>query len=89
VTTLLEDVATAVAVAGVLVGVAAFLATRAMRPSLSLTLDLLLAAGLLRLVVVETWTGIVSVAAVVLVRKLAAGGIGGARAHSEHARGAA
>ena len=88
-TTLLEDVATAVAVAGVLVGVAAFVATRAMRPSLSLTLDLLLAAGLLRLVVVETWTGIVSVAAVVLVRKRAAGGLGAARAQSEHARGAA
>jgi hypothetical protein len=89
VTTLLEDVATAVAVAGVLVGVAAFVATRAMRPSLSLTLDLLLAAGLLRLVVVETWTGIVSVAAVVLVRKLAAGGLGAATAQNEHARGAA
>jgi hypothetical protein len=83
--TLLLDISVALAVAGVLAGVAAFAATGVLRPALALTLDLLLAAGLLRLIVVETWIGIASVAAVVLIRKLAAAGIGTAPAR-DHSR---
>jgi hypothetical protein len=64
-----------------LVAAALFLAlgvlgtTRSVPAALGVLLDLLLAAGLLHLLVVDSWPAIGSVALVVLVRKLAMVGI--------------
>lgn len=57
------------AVAGAVFSVA-YTVTRRLQYSLAVGLDFLLAAGLLRLASVETWTAIASAAATVAVRKL-------------------
>lgn len=61
--------------AAVLFGVLVYAATRHVREGVVVLLDLLLAAGLLRLLTIDTWTAIASVAAVVVIRKVAATGI--------------
>jgi hypothetical protein len=66
--------AAAVGTAAVLCGAGVLLVTWSVRAALPVFLDLLLAAGLLRLAVTDSWTAIGSAAAVV-VRKLAVAGI--------------
>jgi hypothetical protein len=67
------------AVVPVIVGIAiagsAWAATGSLRAGLSFLLDLLLAAGLLRLTVAASWEALATAAAVVIVRKLAGGGV--------------
>lgn len=67
---------TAAVVSGLAVGVA----TRQLRVALPVLLELLLAAGLLRLSAGGTWTGIATAAVIVAVRKVAGTGIRSARA---------
>jgi hypothetical protein len=50
-------------------------ATRSMRSALPVLLDLLLAAGLLKLAVANSWQAIGSAALVVLIRKIAVAGL--------------
>ena len=59
-----------VAAAGLLLGALTLVTTRHLRPALGILLDLLLAAGLLRLAFLGTWRAIAGAATVVLVRKL-------------------
>lgn len=66
-----------VAAAGLAMGVVAGLRTRHLRTGVALLLDLLLAAGLLRLVAADTWPAIAVAAAVVAVRRLVAVGLDG------------
>ena len=63
------------ALAGLLAGVAVFVTTGALLGAVAVLLDFLLAAGLLRLAMLDTWASIGSVALVVTVRKLAVAGI--------------
>ncbi len=67
---LLSDLSLAVGAAAVVVGAVALAATRDLRAALPLMLDLLLAAGLLRLAASSTWTAIVTAAGLVLIRKV-------------------
>ena len=62
--------------AAVLLGFAAFLATRHVTVGLAVLLDLLLAAGLLRLSAAASWQALATAAALVAVRKVANLGIG-------------
>jgi hypothetical protein len=55
------------------------LATRRVAAALPVLLDLLLAAGLLRLSATASWQAIASAAAIVVIRKLATTGITAAR----------
>jgi hypothetical protein len=59
-----------VVAAGLVLGAAAFLSTRSARAALPVLLDLLLAAGLLRLASDGSWRAIAGAAAVVVIRKL-------------------
>lgn len=59
-----------IAAAGLALGGLALATTRRLRPALGVLLDLLLAAGLLRLAFLDTWKAIASAAALVVVRKL-------------------
>lgn len=59
-----------IAAAGLLLGALALLSARRLRPALGILLDLLLAAGLLRLAFLDTWTAIAGAATLVAVRKL-------------------
>jgi len=60
------------------------LSTRRITTALPVLLDLLLAAGLLRLSATGTWQAIASAAAIVVIRKLATTGISAAqRARAE------
>ena len=59
-----------VGVAGLLLGCLVLLATGRPRPALGILLDLLLAAGLLRLSTLGTWSAIISAAALVVIRKV-------------------
>ena len=72
-------VALVIAAAAVALGVLSAVTTRSGATGLAVLLDLLLAAGLLRLAVADTWTAIGTAAAVVAVRKLAGVGIAAAR----------
>ncbi len=63
-------------------GALAFAVTWRLRTGLGVLLDLLLAAGLLRLAAQPTWTGIATAAAIVAVRKLVGFGL----AQVEHTR---
>ncbi len=72
---LVEQVALLVSAAGVVTGVLVALSTRRLLDGLPVMLELLLAAGLLRLALLDSWVAIVSVALVVVVRKLAVSGI--------------
>ncbi|HET7684058.1 MAG TPA: hypothetical protein VFK34_10380 [Marmoricola sp.] len=73
--TVAAPLAQAVGMAAVVLGVAVFLATRHVRSALGVLLDLLLAAGLLRLGTDQSWSAIASAAALVVVRKLAMSGV--------------
>ena len=64
-----------VAAAGLVAGLAAMGATRRLLPSLGVFLDLLLAAGLLRLATAGTWQGIAGAAAIIAIRRLAVLGL--------------
>ncbi len=77
------DVTSLVVAASALVaGALAFAVTWRLRTGLGVLLDLLLAAGLLRLAAQPTWTGIATAAAIVAVRKLVGFGL----AQVEHTR---
>jgi len=67
--------ATVVTGTAVLLATAVLVATRSVRVALPVLLDLLLAAGLLRLAIVDTWNAIAVAAAVVVIRKLAVAGL--------------
>lgn len=71
--------ATGVAVAAVIVGLVVVLASRRLSVGLPVFLDLLLAAGLLRLSAGATWDAIVAAAAIVAIRKVVTFGIGSSR----------
>ncbi len=64
-----------IAAVAVLCGAAVLLATRLVRVALPVLLDLLLAAGLLRLALADSWTAIGTAAAVVALRKVAVAGL--------------
>jgi hypothetical protein len=68
-----------VVAAGLVLSALTLLATRRVTTSLPILLDLLLAAGLLRLSATASWQAIGSAAAIVVLRKLATLGIAGAR----------
>ncbi|HEU4515618.1 MAG TPA: hypothetical protein VFR87_21105 [Nocardioidaceae bacterium] len=78
-TELLIGLSFAVAGAGVVIGVLAYLATFRLRVGLTVALDLLLAAGLLRLTASDAWGPTLAVGAVVLVRHVAVAGFRTAR----------
>lgn len=67
----------AVAAAGLAMGVLAGIRTRHLGTGVAVLLDMLLAAGLLRLVAADTWSAIAVAAAVVAVRRLVGLGLGG------------
>lgn len=71
----LEAAATLVGAAALLFGGLALLITRSVRAALPVFLDLLLAAGLLRLAMADTWQAIASAAFVVGIRKLVVMGL--------------
>jgi hypothetical protein len=68
-----------VVAAALAVSALTLLSTRRIATALPVLLDLLLAAGLLRLSATGTWQAIASAAAIVLIRKLATLGITAAR----------
>jgi hypothetical protein len=70
-TELLTAGSTLVGASALLVGGLVLAATRSGRAALPVFLDLLLAAGLLRLAVADTWQAIAGAAGVIAVRKLA------------------
>ncbi len=75
-----------VVAAGLALSALTLLSTRRMTTALPVLLDLLLAAGLLRLSATASWQAIASAAAIVVIRKLATLGITAARrARSEPA----
>jgi len=76
------DTAVAIAAYGVtgaalLCGAGVLVASRSVRAALPVLLDLLLAAGLLRLGSADTWTAIGTAAAIVALRKLVVTGLMG------------
>jgi hypothetical protein len=68
--TLSTTTAVLLAAAAVTLGALALASTRDLSAALGVLLDLLLAAGLLRLAALDTWTAIASAAALVAIRKL-------------------
>jgi hypothetical protein len=68
-----------VVAAALAVSALTLLSTRRIATALPVLLDLLLAAGLLRLSATASWQAIASAAAIVLIRKLATLGITAAR----------
>ncbi len=57
-------------------GMAVLVTVRSVRAALGVFLDVLLAAGLLRLSIADTWGAIAAAAALIAVRKLAVSGLG-------------
>ena len=72
---LLQQLALLVTAAGLLLGALVALASRRPRDGLAVVLDFVLAAGLLRLALLDSWTAIASVTLVVVVRRLAVTGL--------------
>ena len=68
-----------VVTAGLALSALTLLSTRRLSAALPVLLDLLLAAGLLRLSATASWQAIASAAAIVVIRKLATLGITAAR----------
>lgn len=68
---LVVELAGLLVAAAILLGAAVLASARSVRAALGVFLDLLLAAGLLRLAVASTWDAIAAAAAIVVVRKLA------------------
>lgn len=83
---LVDAAATAAVAAALLLAVGVLTRTHDIRAALSVFLDLLLVAGLLRLSATGTWQAIGSAAVVVVVRKLAAYGIRTGRQAREQER---
>ena len=69
--TLTVQLAGLLVAAAMLLGAAVLASSRSVRAALGVFLDLLLAAGLLRLAVASTWDAIAAAAAIVVIRKLA------------------
>ncbi len=67
--------APAVAVGGVIIGMCALVVTRDLGAALPITLDFLMAAGLLRLATTQTWQAIATAAAILLIRKVVSLGL--------------
>ncbi len=65
-----EDAAMLITVAAVVIAVLIWLTTRAWRPTMPVLLELLLAAGLLRLSVRDDWRAIAAAAAIIAIRML-------------------
>ena len=61
--------------AAILAGALVLLRTRSLRQALPVLLDLLTAAGLLRLAVAPTWSGLAVTAIVIVLRRLVTAGI--------------
>ena len=78
-TAVVAGLVTLVVVAALLVSGLVLLVTRKVPAALPVLLDLLLAAGLLRLSATASWQAIGSAGAIVVVRKLATLGIAAAR----------
>ncbi len=76
---LLVPVATALSGFAVIVGVLVVVASGSLRTALQVFVDLLLAAGLLRLAAADSWSAIGTAAAVIAVRKVAATALRGVR----------
>lgn len=74
-TELILSTATLIAAAAMLIGAAVLLTTRQLSPAIGVGLELLLAAGLLHLAVVETWTAIITAALIVAVRQVVVAGL--------------
>lgn len=74
-TILLSATATALVGVAVVLALLAGLATRRLGVALPVMLDLLLAAGLLRLTALADWGALASTAAIVVIRKLAVTGL--------------
>ncbi len=70
-TAIYDAASLAVLTGAILAGGLVLAGTRQVAPALAVLLDLLLAAGLLRLAAEPTWTRLATAAAVVAVRKLA------------------
>jgi hypothetical protein len=69
-TTALHLMAALVALTGLVVALLILVGTRRADLSLGVFLDLLVAAGLLRLAAASTWTAIIGAGAIVLIRQL-------------------
>lgn len=74
-TAVLEAASWVVAVAAVGIGTATLAATRRLDAALPVLLDLLLAAGLLRLAATDTWAGVGTAAAIIVVRRVVGSGM--------------
>ena len=74
-TGLLGQLAAVLALTGLAAGALVALTTRQVLPAVGMLLDFLLAAGLLRLVLVDTWPALGTVAAVVVLRKVVVAGL--------------
>lgn len=68
--TVVADAALAITAAAVVIAVLLWVATRAWSPTMPVFLELLLAAGLLRLGATDTWRAIGGAAMIVLIRGL-------------------
>ena len=79
-TDVIEQAAVLLSAAGVLLGLAVTVATGRLLAGLPVFLEFLLAAGVLRLTLLDTWVAIATVAVLVLVRKVAVAGIRSAAA---------
>jgi hypothetical protein len=67
---LLQGAAAVVAVAALVAAMAVLVSSRQPALALRVLLDLLLAAGLLRLAAVDDWPGVLAAAAIVVVRRV-------------------
>jgi hypothetical protein len=74
-TAVLGQVSLFLVAAGIVVAGLVLLTSRSVAVALPIMLDILLAAGLLRLSATATWTAIMSASAIVIIRKLAVAGI--------------
>jgi hypothetical protein len=68
--TLIEVAALAASAGGIMAGIGALAVTRRLGLALSVALELLTAAGLLRLSAEGTWKAVASAATVIIIRKL-------------------
>jgi hypothetical protein len=75
VTSIIHDAALLLTAAGLVVGAWVLAQTRQIPLSLTLLLDFLTAAGILRLVGLATWSGLATVALTITIRQLAGRGL--------------
>lgn len=72
---LTESAATVLTGAAVVIAIAVWLTTRAWQPAMPVLLELLLAAGLLRLSATDSWNTIAAAAAIVAIRTVIRTGV--------------